>query len=67
VKGVSWTTSHVIGDGGVLMIHVTFDSRLLRVTCPATPERVQFAVEKLTQFIREERASAKRKAYSVLH
>ena len=67
MKGVGWTTSHVIGDGGVLMIHVTFDGRLLRVTCPATTERVQFAVEKLTQFIREERASAKRKAYSVLH
>ena len=67
VKGVSWTTSHVIGDGGVLMIHVTFDGRLLRVTCPATPERVQFAIEKLSEFIRQERAHEKRKAYSVLH
>ena len=49
------------------MIHVTFDGRLLRVTCPATTERVQFAIEKLGEYIRQERAHEKRKAYAVLH
>ena len=67
VKGVSWTTSRVIRDGGALMIRATFDGRRLRVTCPATPERVQFVIEKLSEYIRQERANEKREAYSVLH
>lgn len=67
MKGVSWITGHVIGDGGVLIIQVLFDTRAVRVTCPAKPERVLYAIQQLTKFVREERAKAKRAEYSRLH
>lgn len=67
MKGVSWTTAYEIGDGGVLMVLATFDGRTLRARCPVNEERVRFAIEKISETIRIERARAKQAEYSTLH
>lgn len=67
MKGVSWSTTHTIGDGGVLTVVVTFDGRMVRATCRKERERVLFAIQQLRGFVRIERAKAKRAEYGNLH
>lgn len=67
MKGVTWTTCYAIGDGGVLIVLVTFDQQALRTSVKAEPAAVRFAIQELTKMVRLRRAEAKRREYSALH